>query len=443
MFRKILLKYKESIWFIPSLFILGAIILAFITTAVDNTFQAQLKQVLPVFAFTSVNLGRDILTVIATSLLTMTTITFSTIMVVLSIYSSQFSPRTLQNFISDRLTQIVLGVFIAGFTYAIVSLLFLHEREPETLVFSAFFAIILAIISIGYFIRFIQYITTSIQVNNLMVDLSSEVMLVLKRKKRALADLKKRGRVLSGVNPGLINLYKISRMEVKATKFGHIQYIDAEGLIKFAKDNDILVETTVRVGDFVGKYTTVLLIWNHDKEEEIKCNVDKYITLGNYKSTNQDIDFGIQKIEEVALRAISPSINDPNTAMLGVRNMAVIMSEINDYCTGTKYFYDQQQNLRLILDERNYEDILYSSFYKILNFSRNQISVFSAILEAIVIMTEKRDRKSKNILIEFSHYVIGGFNLEILHGKDKYFLNLKLSKIAEHLNMDPKQLLLS
>ncbi|MDZ7838851.1 MAG: DUF2254 family protein [Actinomycetota bacterium] len=183
MLRKLILRYKESIWFVPSLCILGSIVLAFITTTVGTTFQSQLRQFLPAFAFTGVNLGRDILTVIATSLLTMTTITFSTIMVVLSIYSSQFSPRTLQNFISDRLTQIVLGVFIAGFTYALVSLLFTNEGEPETLVLSAFFAIILALISMGYFIRFIQHITSSIQVNNLMEKLSQEVLQILKRKK--------------------------------------------------------------------------------------------------------------------------------------------------------------------------------------------------------------------------------------------------------------------
>ncbi|MCG9479491.1 MAG: DUF2254 domain-containing protein [Actinomycetia bacterium] len=443
MLRKLILRYKESIWFIPSLCILGSIVLAFITTVVDNTFQPQLRQFLPAFAFTSVNLGRDILTVIATSLLTMTTITFSTIMVVLSIYSSQFSPRTLQNFISDRLTQIVLGVFIAGFTYAVVSLLFMHEREPETLVFSAFFAIILALISIGYFIRFIQYITSSIQVNNLMEKLSQEVLQILKRKKRTIQDMKKNGKVLSNVKPGIINLHKRNHIEIKARLYGHIQYIDIEGLMRFAREHNVLVETTVKIGDYVGKSTIVLLIWNHDMEKELKCNVSKYFSLGNYKSTSQDLDFGIQKIEEIALRAISPGINDPNTAMLGVRNMAVVMSEINHYCAGKKYFYDQKQNLRLILDERNYEEILYASFYKILNFSRNQISLFSTILEAISIIAENRDRRSRDTLYEFCKYTINGFNHQILQKKDRYFLNIKLEKIAKHLKVEPKKLLLS
>ncbi|MGM0366001.1 MAG: DUF2254 domain-containing protein [Actinomycetota bacterium] len=443
MFTRIILRFKESLWFIPALFILGAMILAFITTAIGSAFQQQLRSFLPSFAFTSVILGRTILTVIATSLLTMTTITFSTIMVVLSIYSSQFSPRTLQNFISDKLTQIVLGVFIAGFTYSIVSLLFMHEREPATLVFSAFFAIILSLVSIGYFIRFLQYIAKSIQVNNLIEDLSSEVLGTLRKKQRKIDKLKKNGKVLSGAKEGIINLHKIHSEELKSNKSGHVQYIDIEGLLNYAKDKDIIMETVVRLGDYVGKFSPVILVWNHNQDEEIKCNTAKYFTIGNYKDTAQDLDFGLQKLEEIALRAISPSINDPNTAMLSIRNMSIILFEICSYCTGKKYFYDQQQNLRLILDERTFEDILYSSFYKILNFSRNQISVFSTVIEAIAIIAEGKNRKARNTLIEFCRYAIGGFNLEMLQKKDRDFLNYRLQKIAKYLDAEPKQLLIS
>ncbi len=193
MLRKIIMRYKESIWFIPSLFIIGSVAFAFITRGINIAFGEQLQEWLPGFVFTTVSLARSILTVIATSLLTMTTITFSTIMVVLSVYSSQFSPRTLQNFISDRVTQTVLGVFIAGFTYSIVSLLFIDEREPEILVLSAFFAILLSLLSIGYFIRFIQYIARAIQVNNLIEELSNDVLNTLENKKKDISGLKKKG----------------------------------------------------------------------------------------------------------------------------------------------------------------------------------------------------------------------------------------------------------
>ena len=440
MIRKIILKYKESIWFIPSLFILGSIVLAFAATAVDRAFGEQLQSFLPGFAFTSVSLGRSILTVIATSLLTMTTITFSTIMVVLSIYSSQFSPRTLQNFVSDKLTQTVLGVFIAGFTFSIVSLLFMTEREPETVVLSAFFAILLSLVSIGYFIRFLQHITKSIQVNNLIEELSLEVIKTLDRKKKNILEFNKKGKVLSHVQEGIINTGKKDALEFSTEKFGHIQYIDTEGLINFAKRKDVIAETTVRVGDYIGKASPVLLIWNYGGEEELKCTVSKYMTIGNYKNTTWDIDFGLQKLEEVALRAISPSINDPNTAMLAVRNMGEILFEVCDYCSDKKYFYDQDQDLRLILNERSFEEVLYTSFYKILNFSRNQISVLSSVIEALTLIAEGKEKRNKDTLIDFCQYAANGFDQTILQKKDKEFINAKFQKIAMYLETEPEEL---
>ncbi len=438
MFRKIILRYKESIWFVPSLFIFGSIVLSFITVTIDTTFQEDFQKFLPAFALTGVTLGRAILTVIATALLTMTTITFSTIMVVLSIYSSQFSPRTLQNFISDKLTQIVLGVFISGFTYSIVSLLFMHEREPETFVFSPFFAIVLSLISIGYFIRFLQYITNSIQINNLVEDLSQEILTTLKRKQNNIKSLKNNEKVLSNVREGIINLHKRNSKQVTAHKYGHIQHIDIEGLIKYAKGKDIIIETTKKVGDYVSQSTPYIIIWNFKKDEKIRESYSKYINIGNYKSTIQDLDFGIQKLEEIALRAISPSINDPNTAMLAIRNIGIILTKICNYCQGRKYFYDQEGNLRLILNERCFEDIIYASFYKILNLSQDHISIIATFIEALILVAESKNRKIAPILKEFVKYAVNGFDRKVLQQPDNRFLNSKLEELYSWLRIEDK-----
>ncbi len=214
-------------------------------------------------------------------------------------------------------------------------------------------------------------------------------------------------------------------------------------MINFAKSKDVIAETVVKVGDYVGKASSVLLIWNYSGEEGLQCDVSKYITIGNYKSTTWDIDFGLQKLEEVALRAISPSINDPNTAMLAVRNMGEILFEVFDCCSDKKYFYDKDQNLRFILNERDFKEILYACFYKILNFSRNQISLLSSIIEALTLIAEGKNKKNQPILIEFCHYAARGFDKAILQKKDKDFINTKFKKIAKYLETDPENLIIS
>jgi len=444
--RKLIIHYRESIWFLPSLFIVGAILCAIVITRIDIIFQEQFYNFFPSFLLTSVELARSILSVIATSLLTMTAITFSTIMIVFSVYSSQFSPRTLQNFISDRLTQIVLGIFIAGFTYSIVSLLLIREIGPGTVVFSAVFGIGLSLVCIGYFIRFIQYITVSIQVNNLIEELNDEIFNTLKKNIKEIEDIEKNGKVLTGVSDGIINMQKDNPYRIFAPKAGHIQLFGLKGLIRLAAENDSIIETTKRVGDYVTESTPAFIVWNisDDKEnkEKIESSIKKYISIGNYRNTAQDIDFSLQKLEEIALRAISPGINDPNTAILCIRNLGNILSGICNSYTGRLYFYDNDNNLRLILDNKDFEEILYSTFYKLLNFSRNQISILSSILEAILIISERKNSKLNGILFGFSQYAINGFNKELLQPYDIKYLNIKLKRIAEYLDIEGSEIII-
>jgi len=445
LFRRIIIHYKESIWFIPSLFIIGAIVSSIVITRIDLLFQDKFYVLFPEYLLTSVSLARTILSVIATSLLTMTAMTFSTIMVVFSIYSSQFSPRTLQNFISDRLTQIVLGIFTAGFTYSIVSLLLIHETEPNTVVFSAAFGIAVSLVCIGYFIRFIQYITVSIQVNNLIEELNNEIFNTLKQKIKEIEDIEKNGKVLSGVSEGIINIQKEKTFTIFSHKSGHIQLFDIKGLIRLAIENDIIVETIKRVGDYVTESTPTFIVWNlkdEDEKQKIEPRLKKYISIGNYRNTAQDIDFSLQKLEEIALRAISAGINDPNTAILCIRNLGNILSKICGSYIGKIYFYDQNNDLRFILNDKDFEEILYSTFYKLLNFSRNQISILSSILEAILIISESKNNKVNEVLLNFSKYAIDGFNKNLLQENDIKFLNIKLKKIAEYLNIEASEILI-
>jgi len=446
--KKLIIRYKESIWFLPSLFMLGAIVSAVIIAEVDSTLQKQFYESFPPFLLTSVGLTSDILSVIATSLLTMTAITFSTIMIVFSLYSSQFSPRTLQNFISDRLTQIVMGIFIAGFTYSIVSLLLIRETKDGNIVFTVIFAILLSLVCIGYFIRFIQYITVSIQVNNLIEEINDEIFDTLRQRTKTIDAIKKNCKVLSGLSVKKINLKKKSSTDFYSHRAGHIQLINIRGLMKLAQEEKAVIETTRRVGDFVSESTPLFFFWNLSKKaikedkEKIESSLRRYVSIGNYRNTIQDIEFSLQKLEEIALRAISPGINDPNTAILCVRNLGNILSKIHVSYTGKLYFYDEKGKLRLILDNEDFEEILYSTFYKILNFSRNQQSILSSVLEAVLIIAESKNKEISSILGDFIEYALNGFNRDLLQPQDIKYLNKKLKGIAGYLGIKESKILI-
>jgi Predicted membrane protein (DUF2254) len=144
--KQFLFKIKEGTWFIPAVYTIVALILAIVVVYVDFYLEAFYPEIFLV----GLDLGKTILGTIAGSLLTMTTITFSTTMVVLTTYSSQFSPRTLENFIQDPVTMRVLGVFIGGFVYCIFTLLFIRESVGNT-VASATIGVIIAFICLAFF----------------------------------------------------------------------------------------------------------------------------------------------------------------------------------------------------------------------------------------------------------------------------------------------------
>ena len=446
MFKRIILRYKESIWFLPSVFILGSIFLAIVITEIDIFFIDQFYETFPVFLYTSIDFARSILSVIATSLLTMTAIIFSTIMIVFSMYSAQYSPKTLQNFISDRLTQTVLGIFIAGFTYSIVSLLLIQEVKANIVVFNPIFAIVLALLCVGYFIRFIQYITVSIQINNLIENIRKEILKTLKQKNREIEEIKDDGKVLLRLSNKKDKNKKETPVQIFPYIAGHIQIFDIKGLIKYSNGQDIIVEANKRVGDYVTEKSLIFLIWNikdKDEKDKIESSLKKYYSIGNYRNTDQDIVFSLEKLEEIALRAISPGINDPNTAIHCIRNLADILLEISKSYTGKLYFYDKEENLRFVLNDTSFEEILYSTFYKILNSSRNMISILASILESIIIISEAKNDKIKKILYDFTVYAINGFDIKLLQDHDIQFLNLKIKKIAKNLNINQLKILIS
>src|SRR5574342_638842 len=146
--RKIVLRIRESIWLLPGIYSIFAFLLALLVIYIDHNELAE--GIVPSFLMTSIDLAQTILGSISAALLTMTTITFSTIMVVLTTYSSQFSPRTLNNFVEDPVTMRVLGIFMGGFVYSTLSLLFMSESWYENNVISATVGVLLAFICLAF-----------------------------------------------------------------------------------------------------------------------------------------------------------------------------------------------------------------------------------------------------------------------------------------------------
>src|SRR6056297_2607915 len=173
-------KVLRSIWFYPAIYGLISLLGAFLIILIDTRYLSEFHNVLPKILLTNTDLARDIHGIIASAFITITTFTFSITMVVLTMYMSQLSPRVVENFLKNKSTMQSFGIFVGGFIYSIVSLLFTRNTTEGYLVVSASIGVVYIAVGLVYFLLFINSVATFIQTTNVIDRLHKESILKIK-----------------------------------------------------------------------------------------------------------------------------------------------------------------------------------------------------------------------------------------------------------------------
>ncbi|MBT2679658.1 DUF2254 domain-containing protein [Bacillus sp. ISL-35] len=432
MLRKMALRIRESMWLRPVIYSVLAFLLALIVIYVDHNGLSQ--EVVPSFMLTSVDLAQTILGSLSGALLTMTTITFSTIMVVLTTYSSQFSPRTLNNFVEDPLTMRVLGIFMGGFVYSVLSLLFMSENWYESEVISASVGVVIAFICLGVFAYFIHNVATSIQVSTLIREITEGSMKVIKRQEETLES--KFTNVIDDRKDADFT-YEFVR-DVKCRGYGYVQLTDYHGLLKYASQHRIGVEANFLNGDFLTEDSIAFRVHHSGElDEDIDGVLNQYLKLGKERSSIQDPEFALQKIVEVALRAISPAVNDPNTARVCISYLGMALSHLCRIRSNGRYiaYYDEEMQPRIIGKQKRTMDILYLSFYQIIHYGSEDFSILTALIDAYLLIGRSADESLKKSIWELYIYNMEKFNKDELKELDQLYLNEKKQELSTVLGI--------
>lgn len=410
--KKFLFRLNESIWFTPTIFTIFSAVLAIATVLLDTLYIGELVDTLPYFMLTTVDLAQTILGTIAGALLTMTTITFSTIMVVLTTYSSQFSPRVLKNFISDKVTMRVLGIFMGGFVYSILSLLFMREASIDHNVISAVVGVVFAVVCLAFFAYFIHNVATSIQVSNLVADLTGDAEEVLERYQKLYTNY---SHALLGERPTALEQ---SVQYIASPNYGYIQFVEFEKLLDFTKKNQAHVDIHFPIGGFVTPSDRLVSIYS---DKECQLDIKDYFAIGPEPSADQDIAYSIQKLVEIALRAISPGINDPNTAILCIRHIgALLPGALRISSSYTQLSCDEG---RLVIPGHPARHILHQTFSGIAHYGREDVNVLVASLDALERIPDQVLRE------ELAHYLMAHFNEDCLEPLDQELVTSTISRI--------------
>ncbi|MDX5474937.1 MAG: DUF2254 domain-containing protein [Bacillaceae bacterium] len=426
--KKVLLKLKESIWLIPSIYCIISFAITLIVIYIDKVHSDFLQNKIPSIFMTSVDLAQIILGTISAALLTMTTITFSTIMVVLTTYTSQFSPRTLKDFVTKSSTMRVLGVFLGAFIYSIVTLLFMRKETIDHPVISATVGVTVAIISLAFFAYFIHNVASSIQVSNLIYQLTEDALKTIKEVEKDIEHAEREKRKVPIKPPS--EFMHVSK--VNAGSYGYIQLMDYKKLFELAEEKDFYIELNEYIGHYVSKDSRVLIIYHNKKS--INFQIDDYITIGHERTTIQDIEFNIIKMVEIALRAISPGINDPNTAIDCIRFLRTPLTEALQQASEYVVYYNENNVPRLMKKQEGIEQLLYTTFYQLSFYGRQDISILFAMLDTLSHIAEHSELAVKKEIAKFGQYVFRKFQHDLLEELDRKQLSKKLKKLESSCN---------
>lgn len=388
---------QSSFWFIPSVMILALFCLSFVVLGIDFKLGAKYfldseqivnASLLGKFLTVGPDGARAVLTTIAGSMITVAGVTFSITIVALTLAASQFGPRLLRNFMQDRSTQFVLGAFSSTFVYCLLILRSIHSSYDSYFVptLSVNLAVIFAIINIGVLIFFIHHISVSLKAEDVIMsvydglcndidrifrDITAEDTEESITSDRALKEEK--------------NSQNSSEESITANSSGYVQAIDHEKLMDLSCQHEMVIQLSIKAGDFsvIGSHIATARGQSSIKEN-VQDAIGNAFIYGSQRTPEQDVEYGIHQLVEIAVRSLSKGINDPFTAISCVDYLSTLLCYLAQKKMPHSHCYDTDGKLRLITKEIAYGNFLDSAFNQLRQNSSSSVAVTIRLMDAFI-----------------------------------------------------------
>jgi len=361
------------------------------------------------FSHADPTVAQVILSDIATSTMTVVSIVFAILLMTLTLASMQFSPRIIVSFSRDRITQWTLGIFLGTFLYCMAALPAAHARpQPFAPVVTVMCAIVLAIVCVALLLFFIHHISQAISVNHIVDRIASETEAIIDE----VMPQPRRDVHLETSDSTRPTIWEISlRNQVS----GYIRFVDLKQLISLAASHHVKLKILRRVGQFVPADTPLLMVNKGERvSPDLAAAIRAAFDLGPTRTLQQDIEFGVLQIVDIALKAISPAVNDPTTAVGCVDQLSRILIRFVSREIPETRLYDLRGVARVSIHWIDFEHLLDSAFEQIRMYSKGDLAVSLRLLRAlgdIAVTTE--DSAYRKMLLERGRRVLQGCSAQI------------------------------
>lgn len=384
---------RESLWFVPMLMVLASLGLAYGLVRFDQATSLNGTRRLPLLFGIDASGAGGMLTAIAGSMLTVAALTFSLLLAAISQVSNQYSPRALRNFMRDPVNQLTMGYFVSVFTFGLLVQGTIRSGRvdkfvPTTAVLAG---LLLALGGVGALIYFIHHVAESLQTGTLL----RRIMVETEAEIRQLFPYNF-GQELSAEAQVAAEAFVASTagwFAVPSVVAGYLQYIDREGLIKWASRHRAVLRFNCYIGDFVGAGEALFSVRADMQRAAPACadwpaDLVRYVSIGRHRNPEQDVAFGIQQLVDTALKALSAAVNDTTTAIMAIDYLGEVTSRLahREFPGALR---SDGQHLRVLVRVYSFEDYVRLAFDLVRQNARGNPAVLRRLLRALALVASQ------------------------------------------------------
>jgi uncharacterized membrane protein len=382
--KQLLSNLRSSFWYVPSLVVADSIIIALALIEADAVWGDRWSAQVPRLFGIGAEGARQMLSTLAGSMMTIMGITFSMTLVALSLASTQYTSRILRNFMRSGITQGTLGIFAGIFAYCLIVLRSIRSGEAAFVPsLAVFFAFVLALAGVVVLVYFIHHIASSIQASSILASVAKETMAAIERlfpEKLGQGPDKVGGKESQPVLP---LLDERTWYPVPSEVSGYVQSVDDDALLRLAQDRKTIVRMEHGVGAFVVQDTPLAsLALAYPPDRETISALHGIYDISSHRTIEQDPAFGIRQIVDIALRALSPGINDTSTAVMCVDYLTAILARLACRRFPLSYRYEGE-TLRVIAIVPTFEGLLAEAFDQIRGSAAGNVAIMMCVLGAL------------------------------------------------------------
>ena len=371
-------KVIESIAFYPALIAIGFLLLSFLMITFDfSEAGKEFKSGLSWLSLKDASTARSIISTVAAAIISLTVFSFSMVMIVLNQAASQMSNRVLNSMIENRFQQMILGFYIGTIVYALFLLSTIRDIESGILVpaLSIYVLILMTVIDIFLFIYFLDYVTQTVKYETVIDRVCHQTKKMMVKEFR-------------GLNENFATWEGHPYTEIVVKNSGYFQNFNRTALLQLSKDKNFFISFQRNFGSYLLKGTVVLRVYCAARlDKEIEESIANSIEFFPGQPIDVNADYGFGQLTEIALRALSPGINDPGTAVISLHALSGLL-QYRMYCKMPSLLNDDENTPRIYIGSSTFLDMFEKCIVPIWRYGKEDQYVQKAMLEMILQLKE-------------------------------------------------------